>query len=229
MRAQLGDRLPAFTDAEFALLREAKLDFYGMNYYTAQFARHRTTPASDTDHIGNVDELPENKAGEVVGELSGIRWLRSAPKAFRKHLVRIHNLYGKPIYITENGCPCPGEDRMTKEESVKDVFRQRYFSDHFDAIIGAREDGAMVDGYFAWSLMDNLGEFLQMTGFHFSVAVPPPLQLKSYSSMLTVLLEWSEGYGIRFGVTFTDYKTLERTPKESALMLRSMVEKRMKA
>ncbi|KAH6879839.1 putative beta-glucosidase [Thelonectria olida] len=197
MREQLGYRLPKFTEDDFALLREAELDFYGMNYYTSQFARHRTTPASDTDYSGNVDDLPENKAGESIGELSGMYWLRSVPQGFRKHLVRIYKKYGKPIYVTENGCPCPGEEKMTKEESVKDGFRQKYFIDHLDAIIQARQDGAEINGYFAWSLMDNL--------------------------------EWTEGYGPRFGVTFTDYDTLERTPKESALKLRGMIEERIKA
>ncbi|KAJ3460768.1 hypothetical protein MRS44_011635 [Fusarium solani] len=197
MREQLGTRLPAFTEADFALLREAELDFYAMNYYTSQFARHRTTPAPAEDYKGNVDDYPENKAGVPIGDLSGIFWLRSAPQGFRKHLNRTYHLYGKPIYVTENGCPCPGEDKMTKAESVKDEFRQRYFADHFDAIVGAIEDGVKVKGYFAWSLMDNL--------------------------------EWSEGYGPRFGVTYTDYDTLERTPKESALMLRGMIEERTKA
>jgi beta-glucosidase len=163
MRAQLGDRLPTFTEAEFALLRGAELDFYGMNYYTTQFARHRTSPAPDEDYIGNVDECPENKAGISVGDPSGIRWLRSAPQGFRKHLVRIYKKYGKPVYVTENGCPCPDEDKMTREESVKDVYRQQYFSDHFDAIIGAIQDGAKVPGYFAWSLIDNLGELTQFS------------------------------------------------------------------
>lgn len=158
MREQLGDRLPTFTEAEFALLREAELDFYGMNYYTSQFARHRTTPASDTDYIGNLDECQENKAGVSVGEQSGVFWLRSAPQGFRKHLVRITKKYGKPIHITENGCPCPNEDKMTREEAVKDEFRQRYFINHLDAIVAAIKDGANVAGYFAWSLIDNLGE-----------------------------------------------------------------------
>ncbi|KAL3481507.1 glycoside hydrolase superfamily [Aspergillus californicus] len=195
MRAQLGDRLPAFTDAELALLREAELDFYGMNYYTSQFARHRSTPAEDTDYKGNLDECQENKAGVSIGEPSGIWWLRSAPAGFRKHLVRIHKKFGKPIYVTENGCPCPNEENMSKEESVNDEYRQRYFANHLDAIVGAIQDGAEIPGYFAWSLMDNL--------------------------------EWCLGYSVRFGVTFTDYETLERTPKTSALMLRGMIEERM--
>jgi beta-glucosidase len=124
MRAQLGHRLPAFTEAELALLREAELDFYGMNYYTSQFARHRSTLAPDTDYKSNLDDLQENKAGVSIGELSSIDWLRSAPLGLRKHLVRISTKYGKPLYVTENGCPCPGEDLMTREESDKDEYRQ---------------------------------------------------------------------------------------------------------
>lgn len=86
MREQLGDRLPSFTEQEFKLLKEAEVDFYGMNYYTCQFARHRSLPALDTDYVGNVDELQENKAGVSVGEQAGIWWLYSVPEGFRKHL-----------------------------------------------------------------------------------------------------------------------------------------------
>ncbi|KAJ4192415.1 hypothetical protein NW767_010640 [Fusarium falciforme] len=178
-----------------ALLRSAECDFYGMNYYTSQFARHKASPPSDTDYIGNLDELQTNKAGDPVGLESGLHWLRSCPDLFRKHLARVYGLYGKPIFITENGCPCPGEDKMTREDSVQDGYRIRYFDDHLNAVAKAvTEDCAIVEGYFAWSLMDNL--------------------------------EWSDGYGPRFGVTFTDYETLERTPKKSALELRSIVDRK---
>ncbi|KAL2838622.1 putative beta-glucosidase [Aspergillus pseudoustus] len=195
MRAQLGRRLPAFSESDFKLLHEADTDFYGMNYYTSQFARHRDEPPSDTDYVGNVDELQSNKEGQPVGQESGIHWLRSCPDMFRKHLTRIYRLYGKPIYITENGCPCPGEDNMTREESVEDPYRQRYFQDHLAAVgKSITEDGSVISGYFAWSLMDNL--------------------------------EWSDGYGPRFGVTFTDYETLERTPKKSALLLKDFISSR---
>ncbi|PHH80283.1 hypothetical protein CDD83_3771 [Cordyceps sp. RAO-2017] len=195
MRAQLGDRLPRFDAAELALLRAAETDFYGMNYYTAQFARHRAGPPPATDYTGNVDERQHDRAGAPVGEASGVGWLRACPGQFRKHLARVHRLYGKPIYVTENGCPCPGEDAMTRDEAVDDHFRIRYFASHLDALCRAvREDGVPVQGYFAWALLDNL--------------------------------EWSDGYGPRFGVTFTDYKTLERTPKKSALLLRHMLAER---
>lgn len=160
MREQLGERLPQFSADEFSLLREAEVDFYGMNYYTAQFARHRSGPPSETDFLGNVDELQENSDGVSIGERSGVHWLRSCPDKFRKHLTRIYRLYQKPIYVTENGCPCPGEDKMTRDEAVRDTYRIKYFETHLDAIAQAiNQDAAVVKGYFAWSLLDNLGEF----------------------------------------------------------------------
>jgi beta-glucosidase len=207
MRSQLGIRLPQFSEKEFLDLQEAKrgLDFHGMNYYTAQFARHRDEPPSTTDFIGNVGEFQENSEGVSIGDESGVHWLRSSPNQFRKFLGWIYQRYGKPIYVTENGCPCPNEDKMTKNESIEDAFRIEYFATHLNAISQAISvDGVDVKGYFAWSLFDNLGE----------------CRTSSLEASLISLLEWSDGYGIRFGVTYTDYDTLERTPKKSASFLK---------
>lgn len=212
MRQQLGDRLPEFTDSEFALLREADIDFYGMNYYTSQFARHRDETPSKNDYLGNIEELQENKEGVSVGEPSGVSWLQSTPKLFRKHLARVYHKYGKPIYVTENGCPCPGEEKMTVTEAVNDIYRIRYFEDHIEAVaLACSEDGCDIKGYFAWSLMDNLG-------------MDPRLYILIQAT-IDIFLEWSDGYGVRFGATFTDYGTLQRTPKQSALLLKGMFEK----
>lgn len=53
--------------------------------------------------------------------------------------------------------------------------------------------------------------------------------MASCFTILSMSLEWCLGYDIRFGVTFTDYDTLERTPKESALKIGGMIEGRMDA
>lgn len=160
MKKQLGNRLPALTPADFAILKAGETDFYGMNYYTSQFARHLDGPVPETDFLGAVHEHQEDKQGSPAGEESGIHWLRSCPDMFRKHLARVYGLYGKPIYITENGCPCPGEDKMTCEEAVNDPFRIRYFDSHLDSISKAiTQDGVAVKGYFAWALLDNLGMY----------------------------------------------------------------------
>lgn len=183
MRKQLGDRLPALTPADFAILNAGETDFYGMNYYTSQFARHYEGPVPKTDFLGAIHEHQENKDGSPVGEESGIFWLRSCPDMFRKHLARVHGLYGKPIYITENGCPCPGEDKMTCEEAINDPFRIQYFDSHLDSISKAiSQDGVVVKGYFAWALLDNLGTYTTQHPFH----LPPP------SSQLSLSLSHSD-------------------------------------
>ena len=38
--------------------------------------------------------------------------------------------------------------------------------------------------------------------------------------------EWYSGYDVRFGLTYVNYDTLERTPKESALKLKNMIAER---
>ncbi|KAF4464751.1 beta-glucosidase 1B [Fusarium albosuccineum] len=131
MRGYLQDRLPQFSAEERALLqRTAKMNtFYGMNHYTSQYARDRGT-----------QQPPE---ADVTGN-------------FRKLLNWIWKRYGRRIFVTENGCPCPGESNMTVDEAVDDQFRVRYFGLYLDAISRAiYEDGVKVAGYYAWSLMDN--------------------------------------------------------------------------
>ena len=69
-------------------------------------------------------------------------------------LVRVHEDYQpKSIYITENGAAYstgPDEDGV-----VRDVKRQSYLERHVQACEAAIDQGVPLDGYFAWSLLDN--------------------------------------------------------------------------
>jgi beta-glucosidase/6-phospho-beta-glucosidase/beta-galactosidase len=38
--------------------------------------------------------------------------------------------------------------------------------------------------------------------------------------------EWAAGYSKRFGITFVDFKTLQRVPKTSALWYRDLIKRR---
>jgi beta-glucosidase len=63
-------------------------------------------------------------------------------------LVRVSNEYTKiPLYVTENG--------MAEVEGDDDPRRVKYYDEHLKAVLAAREAGADVRGYFAWSLLDN--------------------------------------------------------------------------
>jgi beta-glucosidase/6-phospho-beta-glucosidase/beta-galactosidase len=43
------------------------------------------------------------------------------------------------------------------------------------------------------------------------------------------VVEWSAGYGPRYGIVHVDFKTLKRTPKNSAYYLRDTFKARRKA
>jgi beta-glucosidase len=162
MRTQLGSRLPEFTVGERSLLQEtAPINaFYGMNHYSTKFARALSDPPAEDDCTGNVEEAATNSEGKMLGPVSGMSWLRVTPHGFRKLMNWVWNRYHLPIIITENGCPCPGESQMTLEQAVNDDFRVRYFGLYLDAISQAiHEDGVIVRGFCAWSLMDNFGMF----------------------------------------------------------------------
>lgn len=155
MRKQLGDRLPEFTPSEAALLKGSN-DFYGMNHYTANYVKHKATPAEADDHLGNLETLFVNKAGDCIGPETQSVWLRPHPQGFRKLLGWLDARYGKPvIYVTENGTSLKGENDLPREVMVNDDFRANYFRGYIDAMVKARvEDGVDVRGYLAWSLLE---------------------------------------------------------------------------
>ncbi|KAH7127242.1 glycoside hydrolase superfamily [Dendryphion nanum] len=156
MREYLGDRLPTFTLEERELLRRtSKINaFYGMNHYSTKYARQLTEPPEYDDWTSNIEESAVNSEGIEIGPPSAAQWLRVAPEGFRKLLNWVWKRYQVPIIVTENGCPCIGEKDV--DVAVDDKFRQRYLGLYLDAISRAiYEDGVKVEGYYAWSLMDN--------------------------------------------------------------------------
>ncbi|KAJ5561770.1 Glycoside hydrolase family 1 [Penicillium sp. DV-2018c] len=192
MRAQLGDRLPRFTEEESKLVLGSS-EFYGMNTYTTFFVKHRDAEADINDYKGNVEVKDENKQGIPRGEETDTAWLRAAPGGFRKLLNWIYQRYQTPIYVTENGTTAKGETAPTAEV-FNDEFRIRFFEGYVGNSLAraVKEDGVDVRSYFAWTLNDNW--------------------------------EWAAGYTDRFGCTFIDYETEEKTryPKQSAYYLEKL-------
>jgi len=156
MRKQLGDKLPAFTDEERALVKDSN-DFYGMNHYTANYIKHKKTEAAADDFLGNLETLFDSKHGDCIGEETQSFWLRPNPRGFRDLLNWLSKRYGYPkIYVTENGTSIKGENDMPLETILNDDFRVRYFDGYVKAMADAFEkDGVNVRAYLAWSLLDN--------------------------------------------------------------------------
>jgi beta-glucosidase len=71
-----------------------------------------------------------------------------------KNWVRLQQDYpGLPMVITENGAAF--DDQPDESGYVTDDDRTGYLASHIAAVVAAREQGADVRGYFAWSLLDN--------------------------------------------------------------------------
>jgi beta-glucosidase len=84
--------------------------------------------------------------------VTGMGW-EVAPDALYELLVGINREYGDvPIAITENGS---AYDDVQSNGVVDDPERLAYLREHLRAVARATQAGVPVDGYFAWSLLDN--------------------------------------------------------------------------
>lgn len=103
------------------------MDFFGFNYYGAEWLKG-----------SQVDVDPEEEYSEAGRAIypEGLYWL----------LQNIHKRFPKrPIIITENGI---GDGT--------DILRPSYLIEHLLVVDKARKEGIPVEGYFVWSMTDNL-------------------------------------------------------------------------
>ena len=118
-------------------------DFLGINYYSRAVIRNEEAD----------DNLPQTEFQAPAEEHTAMGW-EVHPKSLERLLVRLDREYGSPpLIITENGASYP----TSPDEAgrIRDVERQAYLHTHLLAVCDAIEQGANVEGYFAWSLMDN--------------------------------------------------------------------------
>ncbi len=118
------------------------LDFLGVNYYT------RFIVQSDPKSLVGMNLCPPPKDAEFTA----MGW-EIYPQAFYEVLLELKNDYGNPkVFITENGAAF--KDNLTAK-GINDQERISYLEKHLQAVSQAKQDGANVQGYFIWSLLDN--------------------------------------------------------------------------
>jgi beta-glucosidase len=124
-------------------------DVLGINYYF-------TYMVSGVDGDGRTvddDGLPVEQVVRFGVPVTAMDW-EITPDGLTDLLVRFSRDYpGKPIFITENGAAF--DDVADDSGFVRDDDRTAYLSAHIAAVARARQLGADVRGYFAWSFMDN--------------------------------------------------------------------------
>jgi beta-glucosidase len=127
----------------------APIDVLGVNFYSGHVFSGLDENGRERDDDGNPVErsVPQGHPVTAMG------W-EIVPEAFTRLLVRLSKDYpGLPMVITENGAAF--DDQPDAAGFVRDFDRVDYFTEHIGAVARARQAGADVRGYFAWSLMDN--------------------------------------------------------------------------
>ena len=126
----------------------APTDVLGINFYFP-------TQISGTDDNGATttpEGFPVTRMVPFGTPVTAMGW-EVLPDLFTEHLVRLWNDYQTPLVITENGAAY--DDEPDPAGFVHDDDRTAYLSSHIAAVAAARQQGADLRGYFAWSLMDN--------------------------------------------------------------------------
>ncbi|XP_078481218.1 lactase-like protein [Ciona intestinalis] len=142
-------RLPAFAQAELDDIIGTS-DFLGLNSYTAVIVNHKRKQSpglfTDSDITTTLD---------ASWPPSGSSWLAIYPPGIRKVLSWIKGEYPGygSILITENGV---SETDQSGCFNLCDQFRVNFFKNYTNNVLKAiRYDGVNVEGYTAWSLLDN--------------------------------------------------------------------------
>ncbi|KAF3558947.1 hypothetical protein F2Q69_00014575 [Brassica cretica] len=159
MKKSIGKRLPSFTAAQSKKLR-GSFDFVGVNYYSAFYVKSipevdHNTPNWRSD--ARIEWRKQNKAGQTLGVRGGSEWDFLYPQGLRKFLNYAKDKYESPKFmITENGHCDIDYEKKPKLSNLMDLQRTEYHKKHLQSIQQAiKEDGVEVEGYFAWSLLDN--------------------------------------------------------------------------
>ncbi|KAE8618486.1 hypothetical protein XENTR_v10009398 [Xenopus tropicalis] len=140
-------RLPTFTSQEKSYIK-GTVDFLGIGHFTTRYVTSRNyasthIPSYYTDR--DLRELVDPRWPEPESN-----WLCSVPWGFRRLLNYVKTNYGNPVlFVTENGA----SEKMQCTE-LCDEWRIQYLKGYINEMLKAMKDGANIQGYTAWSLMD---------------------------------------------------------------------------
>jgi beta-glucosidase len=132
--------MPEFTE-ETSRLVSQKTDFMGLNFYQGDKVKWNPEKPNDAEQVDlRIDATTQ------------MGW-QSVPETLTYTLVESQKKYNPAkIIVTENGCAYPSTLEDGKAHDPERVeFIQKYLRACHDAI----EQGVNLQGYFAWSFMDN--------------------------------------------------------------------------
>lgn len=125
------------------------VDFISLSYYMS------TCLSSDEQKQRAAGMGPNNSAKNPFLAESAWGWPIDAG-GLRIILNRLYLLYGKPLFVVENGLGARDSLQIGKEgiPTVDDDYRIQYLRDHILEMHKAIEDGVEIMGYTAWGCID---------------------------------------------------------------------------
>ncbi|KAK6192766.1 hypothetical protein SNE40_004184 [Patella caerulea] len=136
-------RLPKFTADEMKA-NKGTFDFMGINHYSSTLVYDKPNTYSSPSYNGDQDI---GEASDMCWTSSTAGWLTVNPWGMKKILSYIRVKYNNPpIYITENGMP---------DNELDDELRINYYTHYINQALKAVNEGSNLQGYTAWSLLDN--------------------------------------------------------------------------
>lgn len=119
-------------------------DFLGVQYYQRLLAIPVPVPG--------LRGIPWMRKDHRNYEVTAMGW-EVQPDGLYEALQKVHAYdWDLPLLVTENGMAVP--DRLV-DGRVHDPRRTAFYQAHLAEVLRARDAGVPVEGYFAWSLMDN--------------------------------------------------------------------------
>lgn len=122
-------------------------DFVGIQNYFRTVAKFSLFPP-----IMWAYQVPGKKLVENRAELTEMGW-EIYPEGIYEVLKRVGAYKGiNKIYVTENGAAF---DDKVINGAVNDTRRVQFYKDYLKQVLKAKNEGVPLQGYFAWSLLDN--------------------------------------------------------------------------
>lgn len=122
--------VPGLQAGDLEIIRQP-LDFFALNYYHAEYPQPRPVPP---------------------GHYTAFNW-EMRPEGLYWAIRFMHERYRLPVIITENGMA--NLDWPAVDGQVHDPQRIDFIHRHLLSVRRALAEGLPVEGYFAWSLLDN--------------------------------------------------------------------------
>lgn len=140
--ALLGDLAPQVQPGDFAAIA-APADFLGVNYYFPEVVADAPTNGPLATRVVEQPGVERTAFGWPV-----------SPQGMVDLLTRVQRDWAPArIYLTENGSTY--DDVVLPDGRVEDTQRRSYLARHLAAARQALDAGVPLEGYFAWSLLDN--------------------------------------------------------------------------